>query len=152
MRTSWCKSDRVQGHVLGGRSNNPKAMISTESVWSLRQGIITNLRERYDTMIGSLATVITNLISAIPWVGGDLVEFVTCILFKTYQILIIFNHHIQSYPIISYHIISYPSYGNIQPSYPILSNPIISYHSYHSYDNIQPSYPILSYIYIDQII
>jgi hypothetical protein len=27
-------------------------------------------------MIGSLATVITNLISAIPWIGGDLVEFI----------------------------------------------------------------------------
>ena len=27
-------------------------------------------------MIGSMATVITNLISAIPWVGGDLVEFI----------------------------------------------------------------------------
>lgn len=30
----------------------------------------------YNTMIGSLATVITNLLSAIPWIGGDLVEFI----------------------------------------------------------------------------
>lgn len=38
--------------------------------------VLNKLNMNYNKQIKDLATVITNLMSAIPWVGQDIVEFI----------------------------------------------------------------------------
>jgi hypothetical protein len=79
------KSNLAQDRRSHYTSATDCSLMGTIIQWCLMysRGVLRNLlrnlttgNRQYDTVTGRLATVITNLLSAIPWIGQDFVEFV----------------------------------------------------------------------------